>query len=218
MDCNIYRKYELPESLFEDSFNHKDWYYGVKNKSHYLVNNLKNIIGCLNLIFLSIYKDTYLFYLDTIEIKENYRRCGLGTKLMNFLIDDELGKYSKYNLFLLVSFCDQKKLSFFGKLGFLPTKLRMTKLGTHCVMSYPRDEYIEENCNRFFEYFNWKAQNKRIISSDCKFAYYPNPTGLYWCAKKKIYVSGIEKQNCKFYIKEKEVFTEKELFKFKIDK
>lgn len=75
-------------------------------------------------------------------------------------------------------------------------------------MSYPFNENSEENCQKLFEFFNWREEKKEFISSDCKYAYNPNPRGLYWCSKKKIYVSGLEKQTCQFYIKEKELYFE----------
>jgi len=206
-DYSIYRKEDLPLKFF-DIKNHGEWHYGYLNKSHYLLNGFNKIIGCLNLIFLSIYNDTHLFYWDTIEIKENYRRRGLGTKLTEFMIKNELEKCKKYNVFLLVANCEQYKLKFFTSIGFIPVKLRKTKVGTHCIMGYPYNKDSIKNCHRMFEYFNWREKKRDFISSDCKYAFNPNPTGLYWCAKKRIYVSGLEKQNCRFYVKEKELYFE----------
>jgi len=215
-DYKIYRKDKLPAKLFENISNAGNWHYGYLNKSHYILNSFNKIVGCLNLIFLSIYKDTYIFYWDTLEIKENYRRKRLGTRLTEFMIKSEVEKYKKYNIFLLVANCEQYKLKFFSSLGFVPVKLRKTKVGTHCIMSYPYNENSERNCERMFEYFNWREEKKEFISSDCKHAYNPNPTGLYWCAKQNIYVTGLEKQSCQHYIKEKEIFNEEKFLDLKI--
>ncbi|MFX1432830.1 MAG: GNAT family N-acetyltransferase [Promethearchaeota archaeon] len=214
-EFKIYRKDELPAKLLENCEDSEDWYYGYMSKTHYIFNGFNEIIGCLNLIFLSIYNGVYLYYLDTIEIKKNYRRRGLGSKLFQFIIEQEIESYNEFYLFLLVANCEQYKLKFFNTLGFIPVKLRKTKIGTHCIMSYPFDENSEIFCRRMFDYFNWREGKKEFISSDCKFAYNPNPTGLYWCVKKCIYVTGLEKQSCKFYQKEKEIFNEKKFLDFK---
>ncbi|MEJ2252752.1 MAG: GNAT family N-acetyltransferase, partial [Candidatus Lokiarchaeota archaeon] len=158
-----------------------DWHYGYLNKSHYMIDRYNRILGCLNLIFMSIYQGYYLFYLDTIEIKRNYRRKGLGFKLVKYIINNDTKKYKKFQIFLLVANCEQYKMKFFSKLGFLPTKLRKTQIGTHCIMVYPLIEKSQFLCERLFEYFNWREEKKKFISSDCRFAYNPNPTGLYWC-------------------------------------
>lgn len=207
-DYKIYRKENLPPKFFENIKDPANWHYGYLNKTHYILNGFNKIVGCLNLIFLSIYNNTYLFYWDTIEIKENYRRRRLGSKLTEFMIEKELKKYKNYMVFLLVAKCEQYKLQFFSKLGYFPVKLRETKLGTHCIMCYPFNENSERNCQRLFDYFNWREKKREFISSDCKYAYNPNPTGLYWCAKKNIYVSGLEKQSCHYYVKEKELHFE----------
>lgn len=193
----------------------ENWYFGYLNKTHYLLNEFNKIVGCLNLIFLSIYNDISLFYLDTIEIRKNCRRIGLGSQLIKSIIENEIREYKKFYIFLLVVSCKQDKLRFFSKLGFIPVKLRKTVIGTHCIMSYPFDENSETFCERMFEYFNWREEKKEFISSDCRYAYNPNPTGLYWCAKKNIYVTGLEKQSCMFYHKEKEIFNEKKFLNFK---
>jgi len=204
-EYKILRK--LPShKVIEQIENPDGWYYGYLNKSHYILNSFDKIVGCLNLILLLVYNDTYIFYFDTIEIKEDYKRKGLGTKLVEFMIKNDIEKYKKFHIFLLVAKCEQYKLKFFSTLGFNPIKLRKTKVGTHCIMSYPFNENSEENCQKLFEFFNWREEKKEFISSDCKYAYNPNPTGLYWCSKKKIYISGLEKQTCQFYTKEKELY------------
>ncbi|MFX1574946.1 MAG: GNAT family N-acetyltransferase [Promethearchaeota archaeon] len=211
----IYRKDEIPSRYIENSGLEENWYFGYLNKTHYLLNEFNKIVGCLNLIFLSIYNDISLFYLDTIEIRKNCRRIGLGSQLIKSIIENEIREYKKFYIFLLVVSCKQDKLRFFSKLGFIPVKLRKTVIGTHCIMSYPFDENSETFCERMFEYFNWREEKKEFISSDCRYAYNPNPTGLYWCAKKNIYVTGLEKQSCMFYHKEKEIFNEKKFLNFK---
>lgn len=211
----IRRRNEFPLRFFENIRNPGDWHYGYLKKSHYILNGFNEIAGCLNLIHFSIYNNTHLFYFDTLEVKENSRRRGLGTQLVQFMINNEVERYKKFNIFLLVAKCDKYKLKFFSRLGFSPVNLRNTKVGTHCIMSYPFNEYSEENCHKLFEFFNWREEKKEFISSDCKYAYNPNPTGLYWCDKKKIYVTGLEKQTCEFYIKEKEFYFEEKFFDLK---
>ncbi|MFX1329781.1 MAG: GNAT family N-acetyltransferase [Promethearchaeota archaeon] len=213
-EYKIYRKYELTFDFFGKCNNPDDWHYGYQNKTHYLLNGFNEIIGCLNLIFLSIYNDKPILYLDTIEIRKNYRRKGLGSRLIKFIIKQTLKEYEQFYIFLLVVNCEQFKLKFFSQSGFIPVKLRKTEIGTHCIMSYPFDEKSEFFCERMFEYFNWREEKKEFISSDCKYAYNPNPTGLYWCVKKNIYVTGLEKQSCKFYQKEKEIINEKKFLDF----
>ncbi|MFX1477074.1 MAG: GNAT family N-acetyltransferase [Promethearchaeota archaeon] len=213
-EFKIYRKDEIPSELLENCDFQEDWYYGYRNKTHYLLNGFNEVVGCLNLIFLSIYHDKPIFYLDTVEIRKDYRRMGLGSKIIEFIIEEEIKKYINIYIFLLVVNCKQDKLRFFSKLGFIPVKLMKTKMGTHCIMSYPFDENSEIFCSRMFEYFNWREEKKEFISSDCKYAYNPNPTGLYWCAKKNIYVTGLEKQSCKLYQKEKKIFNEKKFLDF----
>ncbi|MEJ2252500.1 MAG: GNAT family N-acetyltransferase [Candidatus Lokiarchaeota archaeon] len=186
-----------------------NWYYGYINKSHYIVDDYNRIIGCLNIIYLINYDKRILYYMDTVEIREEFRRQKLGTKLVNHVIMEIKNKYKKFYVFLLVAQCKQYKLKFFSKIGFVPIKFRKTKIGSHCIMSYPFDDNAEMNCKRMFEYFNWREEKKEFISSDCKFAYNPNPTSLYWCMKKKIYVTGLEKKNCPYYIKEQEILSEK---------
>jgi ribosomal protein S18 acetylase RimI-like enzyme len=218
-DYKIYRREDLPQNFFENIKSKsppEDWHYGYLNKTHYILNGFNKIIGCLNLIFLSIYNDTYLFYLDTIEIKESYRRRQLGTHFTEFIIKNELERYKKYIVLLLVAKCEQYKLKFFSSLGFLPVLLRKTQVGTHCIMSFPFDKNSEKLCQRLFEYFNWREEKKEYVYFDCKYAYNPNPTGLYWCAKKRIYVSGCGKQSCKFYVKGKEIFNEKKFLDLKL--
>jgi len=214
-DFKIRRRNEFPLRFFENIRNPGDWHYGYLKKSHYILNCFNEIAGCLNLIHFSIYNNTHLFYFDTLEVRENYRRRGLGTQLVQFMIKNEVERYKKFNIFLLVAKCDQFKLKFFSRLGFSPVNLRNTKVGTHCIMSYPFNENSEENCLKLFEFFNWREEKKEFISSDCKYAYNPNPTGLYWCDKKKIYVTGLEKQTCEFYIKEKEFYFEEKFFDLK---
>ncbi|MFX1345330.1 MAG: GNAT family N-acetyltransferase [Promethearchaeota archaeon] len=211
----IYRKNELMFEFFEKCNNQNDWHYGFQNKTHYLLNGFNELIGCLNLIFLSIYNDKSILYLDTIEIRKNYRRTGLGSRLMKFVIEHTVKEYENFYIFLLVLNCEQFRLKFFSQFGFIPVKLRKTEIGTHCIMSYPYDKNSKIFCERMFEYFNWREEKKEFISSDCKYAYNPNPTGLYWCAKKYIYVTGLEKQSCKFYQKEKEIINEKKFLDFK---
>ena len=214
-DFKIRRRNEFPLRFFENIRKPGEWHYGYLNKSHYILNGFNEIVGCLNLIHISIYNDTHLFYFDTLEVKENYRRKGLGTLLVHFMIKHELEKHKKYNIFLLVAKCVQYRLKFFSRLGFSLVNLRETEVGTHCIMHFPLNENSEKNCQKLFQYFNWREEKKEFISSDCKFAYNPNPTGLYWCAKKRIYVSGLEKKNCSFYIKEKEEFHKKEFLDLK---
>lgn len=215
-EFKIFRREELPAKIFENIDKHVDWYYGYLNKSHYILNNQNEIIGCLNILYLINYNKIYLFYMDTLEIRKDYRRQKLGTKLVNFVIEQEIKKnYDKFNVFLLIAKCEQHKLNFFTTLGFMLIKLRKTGVGSHCIMSYPFDENSEKNCQRLFEYFSWREEKKKFISSDCKFAYNPNTTGLYWCAKKKIYVTGLEKQNCPFYVKEKEIISDKKFLDLK---
>ena len=214
-DHNIYRKEELSSKIFDNIKDSYEWHYGYLNKTHYILNGFNKIVGCLNLIFLSIYQGTYLFYWDTIEIKRNYRRRRLGTHLTNFMIKNELERGKDYIIFLLVAKCEQYKLKFFSTLGFVPVKLRKTEVGTHCIMCYPFNENSEKLCQRLFDYFNWREEKKELISSDCKFAFNPNPTGLYWCNKRNIYVTGLEKQSCEYYVKEKEIFNEKKFLDLK---
>ena len=213
-DHKIYHKDDLSSKIFDNIKDSYDWHYGYLNKSHYILNGFNKITGCLNLIFLSIYQGTYLFYWDTIEIKRNYRRRRLGTHLTNFMIKNELERYKNYTIFLLVAKCEQYKLKFFSTLGFVPIKLRKTGVGTHCIMCYPFNENSEKLSQRLFDYFNWREEKKEFISSDCKFAFNPNPTGLYWCSKRNIYVTGLEKQSCIHYIKEEGV-TEKKFLDLK---
>lgn len=214
-DHKIYRKKELSSKIFDNIKDAYDWHYGYLNKTHYILNGFNKIVGCLNLIFLSIYQGTYLFYWDTIEIKKGYRRRRLGTHLTNFMIKNELEKHKDFIVFLLVAKCEQYKLKFFSTLGFVPVKLRKTEVGTHCIMCYPFNENSEKLCQRLFDYFIWREEKKEFIPSDCKFAFNPNPTGLYWCNKKMIYVTGLEKQSCRYYVKEKEIFNEKKFLDLK---
>lgn len=211
----FYHKEELSSKIFDKIKDSYEWHYGYLNKTHYVLNGFKKIVGCLNLIFLSIYQGTYIFYWDTIEIRRNYRRRRLGTELTNFMIKSELERCKNYIIFLLVANCEQHKLKFFSTLGFVPAKLRKTEVGTHCIMCYPFNENSEKLCQRLFDYFNWRVEKKEFISSDCKFAFNPNPTGLYWCNKKSVYVSGLEKQSCRYYIREKEIFNEKKFLDLK---
>ena len=208
--CKIYRRENLPSDIKKigDSYN---WLYGNSNKSHYLINSNNEMIGCLNLFCLINSHKKLLFYLDTIEIREDYRRYKLGSKLIIFIINEIRKINKKFYIFLLVANCIQYKLKFFRKFGFLPIKLRKTGVGTHCILSYPFDQNSAKHCMKLFEYFSWREEKKQFISSDCKFAYNPNPTGLYWCEQKSIYVSGLEKQNCCYYVKDKG-FSSKELF------
>ncbi len=214
-DLKIYNREDLPPHFYTNINNEDDWFYGCLNKSHYILNSQKKIIGCLNLIYLINYEKVILFYMDTIEIKEEFRRQKIGTELVNQVINEIKKKFERFNIFLLVAKCKQYKLKFFSTLGFIPIKLRKTGVGAHCIMSYPFTEDSERNCKRLFEYFCWREEKKEIISSDCKYAYNPNPTGLYWCKKKMIYVTGLEKKKCPFYIKEKEIISEKKFFDLK---
>ncbi|MFX1573706.1 MAG: GNAT family N-acetyltransferase [Promethearchaeota archaeon] len=202
------RRENLPQKFFENIKNPGIWHFGYLNHSHYIINGTNRIIGCLNLIFLFKHNNTYIFYFDTLEVQENYRRMGLGSKFVEFMFHHELEKYDKFNVFLLVAKCIPYKLKFFTRLGFVPVKLRKTGTGTHCIMSYPFDKNSGRHCQKLFEFFNWREEKKEFISSDCKYAYNPNPTGLYWCTRKNIYVTGLEKQNCQYYVKEKELYFE----------
>ena len=190
---------KLPLYILENANNNTNWRYGVLNKSHYILDKNNEIIGCLNLIHLMIYDDRHILYFDTLEIKEDYRRRGYGSKAVDFIIESEQQMYEKFNIFLLVAKCEQFKLKFFTNFGFIPIKLRRTNLGEHCIMSYPFNEYSKKLCQELFDFFNWIEEKKEFISSNCKFACYPNPTGLYWCTKKRIYVSGFEKNTCQYY-------------------
>ncbi|MFX1322774.1 MAG: GNAT family N-acetyltransferase [Promethearchaeota archaeon] len=210
-EFKIYRREELPPKFFENIKDPGVWHFGYLNHSHYILNLTDKIIGCLNLIFLFKYNNTYLFYFDTLEIQQNYRKIGLGSKFVEFMIQHELKKYDKYIVFLLVAKCIPYKLKFFTKLGFVPVKLRKTGIGTHCIMSYPFDENSGRKCQKLFEFFNWREEKKEFISSDCKYAYNPNPTGLYWCIRKNIYVSGLEKQSCQYYVKGKKLYFEEKV-------
>ncbi|MFW9825166.1 MAG: hypothetical protein ACFFE4_19650, partial [Candidatus Thorarchaeota archaeon] len=67
-DYKIYQKDKINSKFFENCDFQEDWHYGYQNKTHYLLNGSNEIVGCLNLIFLSIYNDIPIFYLDTIEI------------------------------------------------------------------------------------------------------------------------------------------------------
>ncbi|MFX1443988.1 MAG: GNAT family N-acetyltransferase [Promethearchaeota archaeon] len=211
----IYKRDDLPTNLFKNFKDKYEWHYGYLNKSHYVVDKFNKILGCLNLIFIKTYNNVSLFYWDTIEIKEDYRRIGLGTTLTEFIIENEVNKFKKFYIFLLVAKCEQYKLKFFSTLGFVPIKLRDTKVGTHCIMGYPFDKDSEIYCRKLFKFFHWRVAKREFISSDCKYAYNPNPTGLYWCTKKNIYVTGLEKKTCKYYIKDKEIFNENKFLDLK---
>ncbi|MHA1295187.1 MAG: GNAT family N-acetyltransferase [Promethearchaeota archaeon] len=217
----IYHRNELPSNFFENIELDYKWHYGYIGKTHYLVDSNNKILGCLNLIFLSIYKGTYLFYIDTIEIKKIYRRKHLGTRLMRYVINKISEKYKKYNIFLLVAKCDPNKIRFFSSIGFFPVKLRRTENGLHCIMAYPYESNCELNCDRLFIYFNWREENKEQLSTDCIHANVQNPSGLYWCDKKQIYVTCLEKQTCPYYKKGSEIFFEEKFYrmnKSKIEK
>ena len=190
---------ELPLHLLKNTKSYFNWHYGIFNKSHYILGKNNEIIGCLNIIHLIVHEERHILYFDTLEIKENYRRRGYGSRAVDFIIESEQKKYEKFNIFLLVAKCEQFKLKFFTNFGFIPIKLRRTTLGEHCIMSYPFNEYSKKLCQELFNFFNWIEEKKDFISSNCRFASYPNPTGLYWCAKKKIYVSGFEKKTCQYY-------------------
>lgn len=211
IEHKIIKRKNLTTNFFKYITIDTDWFYGYLNKSHYILNTQNRIIGCLNILYLINYNKVILFYMDTIEIKERFRQQKLGTNLVNYVINDIKKKYVHFYIFLLVAKCEQIKLKFFSKLGFIPIKLRWTIKGSHCIMSYPFDDNSELNCKRMFEYFNWREEKKDFISSDCKFAYNPNPIGLYWCIKKKIYVTGLEKQNCQYYIKDKDIVSDKKM-------
>ncbi len=211
----IYEKADLPTNFFKNFKDRYEWHYGYLNKSHYIVDKFNKLLGCLNLILIKTYNNTSLFYWDTIEIKEDYRRIGLGTNLTEFIIENEVGKSKKFYIFLLVAKCEQYKLKFFSTLGFAPIKLRETKVGTHCIMCYPFNDDSEKYCRKLFKFFHWRVAKREFISSDCKYAYNPNPTGLYWCAKKNIYVTGLEKKTCINYLKDKEIFNENKFLDLK---
>ncbi|MFW9821020.1 MAG: GNAT family N-acetyltransferase, partial [Candidatus Thorarchaeota archaeon] len=123
----ICRKDELPFEFLGKTNDPNDWHYGCQNKTHYLLNGFNEIIGCLNLIFLSIYNDKPILYLDTIEIRKNYRRRGLGTRLIKFIVEQQNKEYENFYIFLLVVNCEQYKLRFFSQFGFIPIKLRKTE-------------------------------------------------------------------------------------------
>ncbi|MHA1440115.1 MAG: GNAT family N-acetyltransferase [Promethearchaeota archaeon] len=212
----IYSRAEVPIEFFDNLNEKSNWRYGYLKKSHYAIDLDNNILfGCLNLIFLSIYNGVYLFYLDTIEVKEKYRRFGIGTKLIKYIINELKRKYKSFNIFLLVAKCIQYKLKFFTTLNFVPIKLRKTENGLHCIMSFPFNEKAEVNCKRMFEYFNWREERRDYLASDCIFAHNQNPTGLYWCDKKKIYVTCLEKKSCSYYQQSKDIYFEEKFQKIK---
>jgi N-acetylglutamate synthase-like GNAT family acetyltransferase len=197
---------KLSLHILQNANSNSNWRHGVLNKSHYILDKNNEIIGCLNLIHLMIYIDRDILYFDTLDIKVDYRGRGFGSQTVGFVIESEQQKYEKFNIFLLVAKCEQFKLKFFTNFGFIPIKLRRTKLGEHYIMSYPFNEYLKKLCQELFDFFNWIEEKKDLISSNCKFACHPNPTVLYWCAKKKIYVSGFKKKSCRYYQENKKQF------------
>ncbi|MEJ2294607.1 MAG: GNAT family N-acetyltransferase, partial [Candidatus Lokiarchaeota archaeon] len=167
-EIRILRREDVDLLFFNDLKENNEWHYGLLNKTHYILDSLGKIIGCFNLILLSKYNNKHLFYFDTIEIHKDYRGQGIGTRAVKYIIKIAVKEYENYNIFLLVAKCNQNKLKFFGKLGFVPIKLRKTKLGEHCIMSYPFNEYSGALCQKLFDYFHWREEKKEVISSDCK--------------------------------------------------
>lgn len=206
----VIKKENVPKEIFSKKDKKSyDWHYGFDNKSHYVINEKnKKVIACLNIIFIQKYDSTYIYYIDTIEVIKKFRNKGIGSYLMKNVLKDLSTKHNEFSLFLLVAKCKQKRLRFFKKLGFVPIRLRQTRKGIHCIMTYPYSKDSGSYCKKLFEFFHWREKKREFISSDCKYAFNPNPTGLYWCSEKKIYVTGLEKKNCPHYEKTKEIYFE----------
>lgn len=182
------------------------WEYGNEHKSHYAVKTSKvdnnELIGCVNLIHLFIFNDYEVYFLDSIEIKEKYRRKGIGSQLLKFCIDSIENSKRKFLIFGIVVNCSKNRLNFFSRFKFQIIDKRINIRGNHCILTYPVVNESRGISKKIFEFFKWQEENIKDISSDCKFAAHQNSVGLYWCEKKEIFISGLEKQYCKNYIKD----------------
>ena len=71
-EFHVYRKEEVSPDLFKTIEDSCEWHYGHENKSHYLVKECNEIVGCANLLNLFVHEKARIFYWDTIEIKEDF--------------------------------------------------------------------------------------------------------------------------------------------------
>ena len=118
----------VDEELFKNGYEegYLDEFFIDSNKSIIVADLDSKVIGYLAFISYHIENTSYL-YLDDFCVDSNYRNRGIGTKLVEWIIN-----YAKENDFdnlkLHVDENNIKALSFYNKSGFIPINLNKGRI------------------------------------------------------------------------------------------
>ncbi len=201
MQVTIKKREEFSVQILDHLLDSREWKFGVRNKSHYVFDKDGKLIGCSNLILLFTFRKRFVYFLDSIEILNEFQKNGIGSQLLRHCLKELLTKQDNALIFLMVVRSNPERLRFFSKFQFQIIDKRVNIRGEHSIMTYPLVEDSREALEKIFDFFKWQSDNRAVISSDCSFAHNRDTVGLYWCEKKQIFVSGLEKQTCPYYIK-----------------
>ena len=194
-------KYHLDPSVLSKSPEPDGWKFGIHHKSHYLVSENNELLGCTNFILLFNSDFFQIILVDSIEIDKAHRGKGLGTHLILHCMNEYKIQHNSPLFYGLVVNSDRGRIKFASSVGFQLIDQWINCKGVHALVTTPLIKQSKDFCKNIMTLFRWKGEHVDRIYSDCVHAKYPNNQGLYWCKHKKIYVSGLEREYCLFYKK-----------------
>lgn len=197
----IIDKDHLDQNILHKTPNPIEWKFGIHHKSHYMLSENNELIGCTN--FISMFNSDFfqIILIDSIEIEKSQRGKGLGTHLILHCMNEYKIKYHSPLFYGIIVNSDSGRMKFASSVGFQLIDQWINSKGIHALITTPLIKQSKDYCKNIMTLFKWKGEHVDRIYSDCVHAKYPNNQGLYWCNHKKFYVSGLEREYCIFYKK-----------------
>ena len=197
----VVAKEHLDQRVLREVTDPDGWKFGIHHKSHYLLSDNNELLGCTNFILLFNSDFFQIVLVDSIEIDKAHRGEGLGTHLILHCMNEYKIQLTSPLFYGLIVNSDRGRIKFASSVGFQLMDKWINCKGVHALMTTPLIKQSKDFCNNIITLFQWKGDHVDRIYSDCVHAQYPNNQGLYWCKHKKFYVSGLEREYCLFYKK-----------------
>ena len=195
----VVAKEHLDQRVLHEVTDPDGWKFGIHHKSHYLLSENNELLGCTNFVLLFQSDFFQIVLVDSIEIDKTHRAEGLGTHLIQHCMNEYKIQYTFPLFYGLVVNSDSRRINFASSVGFQIIDQWINSKGVHALVTTPLIKQSKDFCNNIMTLFKWKGDHVDRIFSDCVHAKYPNNRGLYWCEYKNIYVSGLEREYCLFY-------------------